>query len=189
MSTRSLLRLSAYAALIAGVLRIVAAFLSPASLGTAAEFLYLVIDLALLAALPGIYLGRHEALGRSGFVGFAIALPALAAIVGPDGQLGGIDVYRVGGGLLILGLAVLAIAQLRARIGRTWSSMGWLAAFAATIVTALLPGRTWPFALLGLLFGAAFIAAGIELLRESPAPASTPGRADNLASARPLGTQ
>ena len=57
------------------------------------------------------------------------------------------------------------------------------------IVAALLPTRTWPFALVGLLFGAAFIAAGIELLRENPASASSPERANALAPARPPGTQ
>jgi hypothetical protein len=165
MNSRSLIRLSAQAALFGGLLRIASSLVAPDTLGEAAELLYLVIDLALLAALLGIYLHRHEALGRLGFAAFAVSLPALAVIVGPDGELYGVDVYRAGGGLLVLGLALLAVAQLRARVGRTWSSIGWLGAFAMTLLGVLLPNRAWPFVAAGLAFGAAFVAASFELRR------------------------
>ena len=166
MNAHNLLRVSSNAALLGGALRIASAVLPQASLGSSAELLYLVIDLALLAALLGIYLSRHEAVGRPGFIGFAIALPALAVIVGPDGQLYGIDVYRAGGALLMVGLALIGVAQLRAKVGRTWSSVGWLAAFAMTVVLALLPTHAWPFVAVGILLGSGFIAAGWELHRE-----------------------
>jgi hypothetical protein len=84
---------------------------------------------------------------------------------------------------------LIAIMQLRLRIGRTWSSVGWLGVLAMMVVSVLLPAQSWPFAVLGILFGAAFVAAGIELLRENSEPPAIPVRSEATAPARPGGTQ
>src|SRR5262249_52336470 len=102
-------------------------------------------------------------IGVLGFVGFAIAFPAAASLVGPDGTLYGVNLYQLGGGLLTLGLAMLGIAQLRAAIGRRLSSIAWIVAFLGALATTL-PGLQGPaFIVTGVAFGFAFIAAGIEL--------------------------
>jgi len=161
MSTLSLLRCASLAAIVAGVLRILSSFLG--STGDDIELLYLVIDLGLLVGLTGIYLSAHERTGILGFVGFAIAFPAAALIVGPDGVLYGVNLYQLGAGLLVLGLAILGAAQLRARIGRTMSSLAWIVAFVAALATTIAGIRGPALVVTGVAFGFAFIAAGIEL--------------------------
>lgn len=164
MSRTFLIHLAGLAALTAGALRIGTAFTGRILIGDPAELVYLVIDLGLLVGVLGAYLSRLRDLGRLGFAGFAIALPGAASIVGPDGRMFGIELYAVGGAVMILGLALLAITQLRARIGRLGSSLGWLASLAAMAATPL-----WSvaFIVLGVTFGLAFVALGLELQHET----------------------
>jgi len=168
MQAPTLIRLSAAAAIVAGTLRIGSAFLGARLGTTAAELLYLVIDTGFVLAILGAYLSRHVQLGIAGFVGFLLALCAAASIVGPDGELAGVQMYRVGGGVLVLGLGILGAAQLRLGAQRLGSSIGWLAALVATIAAAA-SEAPWIFTLVGVLFGLAFIASGRELLSEARA--------------------
>jgi hypothetical protein len=171
MRTLTLLRCASIAAIIAGVLRIASSFLGNLT-GDGVELLYLVIDLGFLFGLTGIYLSAHERVGILGFVGFAIAFPAAAAIVGPDGPLYGLNMYQVGGGLLTLGLAILGVAQLRADIGRRTSSIAWIVAFVGAIATRIPSLSAAAFVVTGVAFGFAFAAAGVELWRASAASAA-----------------
>jgi hypothetical protein len=113
MQATSLIRFSAAAAIVAGSLRVGSSFLGPRLGTTAAELLYLVIDIGFVLAIPGAYLSRHAQLGIAGFVGFLLALCGAASIVGPDGELAGVQMYLLGGGVLVLGLGILGAAQLR----------------------------------------------------------------------------
>jgi hypothetical protein len=168
MQAATLIRCSAAAAIFAGALRIGSSFLAARLGTTAAELLYLVIDTGFVLAIPGAYLSRHGRLGIAGFVGFLLALCGAASIVGPDGELAGIQMYRLGGGILVLGLGILGGAQLRLGAERLGSSIGWLAALVATIAAAATQAP-WLVTLVGVLFGLAFIASGRELLSESRA--------------------
>ena len=162
----TLIRFSAAAAIVAGVLRVGSSFLGARLGTTAAELLYLVIDTGFVLAIPGAYLSRHERLGIAGFVGFLLALCGAASIVGPDGELAGMQMYQLGGGVLVLGLGILGAAQLRLGAQRLGSSIGWLAALVATIAAAA--GQApWLYTLVGVLFGLSFIASGRELLSET----------------------
>ena len=168
MQAATLIRFSAAAAIVAGALRVVSSFLGARLGTTAAELLYLVIDTGFVLAIPGAYLSRHERLGITGFVGFLLALCGAASIVGPDGELAGIQMYQLGGGVLVVGLGILGAAQLRLGAQRRGSSIGWLAALVATIAAAA--GQApWLYTLVGVLFGLSFIASGRELLSETRA--------------------
>ena len=59
MQATTLIRFSAAAAIVAGVLRVGSSFLGPRLGATAAELLYLVIDIGFVLAIPGAYLSRH----------------------------------------------------------------------------------------------------------------------------------
>jgi hypothetical protein len=166
MQATTLIRFSAAAAIVAGALRVGSSFLGPRLGTTAAELLYLVIDIGFVLAIPGAYLSRHAQLGVAGFVGFLLALCGAASIVGPDGELAGVQMYLVGGGVLVLGLGTLGAAQLRLGAQRLGSSIGWIAALVGTIAAAA-SQAPWLFTLAGVLFGLAFIASGHELLSET----------------------
>ena len=168
MQTATLIRSSAAAAIVAGALRVGSSFLGARLGTTAAELLYLVIDTGFVLAIPGAYLSRHGQLGIAGFVGFLLAQCGAASIVGPDGEIAGVQMYRLGGGVLVFGLGILGAAQLRLGVKRVGSSIGGLAALVATIAAAA-SQVPWLFTLGGVLFGLAFIASGRELLSETRA--------------------
>jgi hypothetical protein len=163
LSSVFLVRLAAVAAIVAGALRVGTSFAPDSFANDAAELLYVVIDLGLLSGILASYLTRIEVLGGLGFAGFAVALPGAAGMVGPDGEMFGIGLYQVGGGLMTLGLALLGVASLRARVGRRASSVGWLLSLGAAAASGTGDAA---FTALGVVFGLAFVALGRELLRE-----------------------
>ncbi len=106
MSDGTLLRISAAAAMIGGVLRIGGTFAGGLSEHDAQLF-YFVTDLFLLAGLTGIYLSQRGSLGIIGFGGFAIAVFGILMI--RSGALfGG---YGIGAAIAIIGFAVLGVAM------------------------------------------------------------------------------
>jgi len=165
MHTRTLIWLSGIAAFAAGTLRIVATLAGDRG-GDVSELLYLSVDLCLVFAIPGIYLSRHAQLGPAGFAGFLLALAGAASLVGPDGSLFGIDLYRLGGLFLMLGLGLLAHAQLAAQVQRHRSSICYLVTLLATMGAVSSTAR-WLSLAAGICFGITFIAFGLELRREA----------------------
>ena len=155
-------------AILAGALRIISTFAGARLVGDYAEVLYLLIDVGLLGSVLAAYLSCSVALGTLGFVGFGFALVGAASIVGPDGAMFGAPIYQVGGGSMVVGLALVAAAQLRARINRVGSSLCWLMALVAAGFSTTVPVS---FMILGVVFGLGFMALGLELLREAKAGA------------------
>ncbi|NJK46585.1 MAG: hypothetical protein HC933_22135 [Pleurocapsa sp. SU_196_0] len=87
MLTTRLTRFGAVLAVLAGVLRIVAAFILELP---EIEAFYLVIDLCILFGLIGVFGARLETLGWCGLIGFVVALTGAALIVGPDARYSGL---------------------------------------------------------------------------------------------------
>lgn len=165
MSSMQLARLAGVAAILAGLLRIISAFFPHLDAETA-EAVYLATDILILFGLIGIYLSRHDTLGWVGFFGFVFALTGTAIIVGTEGVLFGVPEYPLGAGLLSMGLALMALASLWSGSYPIWIPLLWLATFAAGITASAWPAQQ-PlfFHFAGVLFGASFVAAGLNLLR------------------------
>jgi len=97
----------------AGILRVATSFNSSSARGVSVELLYLGIDRLLLFAIVAVYAYVRERSGWIGFVGFVLALAGTASIVGPDGTLGGVEMYVVGATTLSIGLTVLSVGAWR----------------------------------------------------------------------------
>ena len=102
----SLFRLSAAAAIAAGLLRILASF-PLLDDHTALEWLYTVIDVLLLFGLIGIYLARAPSLGLLGLASFGLAVAALSFIGGPDADPFGFSTYQEGATVLAIAMVAL----------------------------------------------------------------------------------
>ena len=164
MTARLLERLSGVSAILAGLLRIISSFVVLDPMAT--EAVYLATDLLILFGLVGIYLSRATQMGWLGLIGFVLALSGSAMIVGPDGYFFAVSGYQLGAGLLTLGLTLIAAAALASKSYPVWIPLLWIATFLAGIATTAMPKGETAFLLAGVLFGASFIAAGYELLRE-----------------------
>jgi hypothetical protein len=162
----SLFRLSAAAAIAAGLLRILASF-PLLDDRTALEWLYTVIDVLSLFGLIGIYLARAPSLGLLGLASFGLAVAALSFIGGPDADPFGFSTYQEGATVLAITMVGLAIAWLRAGERPLSAPLCWFGSVVAAGVLARLPEPMPGYGLMvaGMLFGAGFVSAGIALLR------------------------
>lgn len=161
MKELTLFRMAGASACLAGALRIVAAFTS-GDPTTANEVLYLVIDLAMLFAVIGVYASESARTGVPGLLGFLVATAGTALIVGPDVELGGVDLYFTGSLMIAFGLAALSVTSWRRGNGRSW-----VAAFYCTSVPVGMTGYSMNidilFIMSGVLFGLGLVGSGVEL--------------------------
>jgi hypothetical protein len=167
MTPTQLFRLSAAAAIAAGIARIFVAFPLVEDAVTL-EWLYTVIDALLLLGLIGIYLARAQKLGFLGLASFAVAVAALSFIGGPDADPFGFSTYEQGAQTLAIAMLGLSLAWLRAG-ERPWAPpLCWFGSVICVGVLALIPGAS-EFGMTGaeILFGAGFALAGVDLLRRS----------------------
>jgi hypothetical protein len=74
----------------------------------AATLLYVAGNTFMLLGLIGIYAYQHEVCGVVGFVGFLVAVVGIS-VMGISGEIAGVESFIVGGGILALGLILLAI--------------------------------------------------------------------------------
>jgi len=136
------------------------------------EVLYAIIDVLMVAATLAIYVRYMSGLGVIGLIAAALACLGFASIIGPDPVMFGIDFYRLGAGIIVVSMALLAVQLLRAGEMRVASGL-WLLALAFALGLSALEEPGFLVAS-GVTFGAGFIAAGLSLL--SPVrPASKAG--------------
>lgn len=167
MNYKALYRLSGAAAMIGGLLRIIAAVPIQAD-ASALEWLYAAIDALLLFGLIGIYLARAERLGFLGLAGFAVGVAALSFIGGPDADPFGFSTYEQGAAALAIAMLGLSIAWLRAGERPLVPPLLFFASAVSAGVLNLIPGfGGYGLPLAGALFGAAFAAAGYALWRQA----------------------
>lgn len=159
--TEGLVRLGAAAAILGGVLRVVSSFIPYNADSLALETLYGVIDLSLLFGLLAVYISSAEPIGLAGLGAFVVATAGLSSIVGPDDNAFGIDFYRLGAIVFVVGLAGVSVQLLRNRT-LIVSALLWLATLAASLLALVL---TQAFAVAGMCLGAGFAIAGIDILR------------------------
>jgi hypothetical protein len=162
MSKATLFRCGGLAAIAAGVLRAGAAVVPASGPSVGLEWFYLTIDVLILFALIAIYAYQHVESGIWGFVGFVITLAGTEAIGGPDGMLGGVDIYRAGASVIGIGLVIFAIGTWQARRLPPSVPVLWIA---STVIgmTTFLVASTVPFVIAGIAFGLGFVGAGVRL--------------------------
>ncbi len=168
MTPSILYRLAATAAVLGGGARIFAAF-SLIGDPTVLEWLYAAIDVLLLMGLIGIYLDRAARLGFLGLASFAVGVAALSFVGGPDADPFGFSTYQEGAATLAIAMVALSIAWLRSGERPLAAPLCWFGSAIAAGVLGFLPAPAPSYGLLaaGVLFGAGFVSAGIDLFRRN----------------------
>lgn len=164
MTYRILLYIGALAAIAGGVPRVISSFIPYSDGAMGLEVFYGLIDLFLLCGLFAVYLRLANQLGWIGLISFLVAVTGLSSIVGPDRIFLGMDLYRLGAAVLMVGLSGLAAVMLWARVMKQ-AALYWLAALAAGTM-ATMSGSQLTFAVAGMLFGVGFVSAGVTLILE-----------------------
>ena len=166
ITSQALFRLSGAAAIAGGLMRIAAAF--PLPLGEVnLQWVYTIIDVLLLFGVIGIYLARAKALGFLGLAAFALAVSALSFIGGPDADPFGFSTYQEGAVTLAIAMAGLSLAWVRTGQKPLTPAGCWFSSIIAGGLFGYLPMPLPDYALpaAGVLFGAGFALAGLDLLR------------------------
>jgi hypothetical protein len=163
MSSTNLIRLGGLAAIIAGIMRGINSFL-PANLPSVTiEILYLITDIFILFGIMGIYGFEHQESGLWGFFGFLLAIVGTGIIIGPDGSIGGVNMYPVGSLILAAGLTLLAVGSWIANKFPRWVPAFWVLSTIVGFIGYFSPGLNLLFVISGVIFGIGFAGAGIEI--------------------------
>ncbi|NOT39879.1 MAG: hypothetical protein HOP13_05245, partial [Alphaproteobacteria bacterium] len=151
MNDRSLFRLAGAAAMLGGAMRVATAFV-PWAPGVAwLEAVAFAIDVLLLFGLMGVYLAHRAVLGWAGLAAFVLAVIGIASIVGPDAAVFGIDTYLAGVHAISVGLAVLGLVMLSARV-ETIAAIFWLASLGVGLAGGFIGQGAAGFLIGGILF-------------------------------------
>jgi hypothetical protein len=162
MNDKTLIRLSGFAALAGGGLRIAGAFLSNAFAAQTLEVFYFVTDVLLLAGLLGIYLPRRLALGWSGLTVFLTAVIGLLIVRSANVRFFGIGGYGFGAPIALIGATLLGVSMALKGEQRLAAAF-WLSSLAIGIAGSFAEPSTLPQAAAGVLFGAGFVVAGTSM--------------------------
>lgn len=168
MTPAHLFRASGAAAFTGGVLRIVSSFPITEDRVTL-EWLYTGIDVLLLFGVIGIYLARSERLGYLGLASFGVAVAALSFIGGPDADVFGFSTYQEGATTFAIAMVGLSLAWVRAGEKPLLAPVFWFASVVAAGVLGMLPAPlpNYGLTVAGILFGAGFALAGLDLMRSA----------------------
>jgi hypothetical protein len=176
LSSTTLIRWGGLAAVLAGALRAAVSFWPSSDPDVAVELLYLLIDILILFGILGVYGFLGEQSGVAGFLGFLVAVIGTAIITGPDGEIGGVDMYAAGSAMLALGLVLLAVGSWKAARLPHWVSVLWVLTAVLGLVGGAVESLDSLFVVSGVAFGVSFIGAGVRVWAEagSTAPKTQP---------------
>lgn len=163
MSSENLVRLSGLAAILAGLLRGVNSLAPSSTPSVTLELLYLLTDIFILFGIMGIYGFQYKESGLWGFLGFLFATIGTGMIIGPDGEVSGINMYPVGASILALGLTCLAIGSWIASKFPRWVPMFWVISSILGFIGYFIPNFRLLFVASGVIFGIGFAGAGIKI--------------------------
>ena len=162
-STTPLLRLSGWAAVAGGVLRIADTFTTKALPQNALTMLYFATDVLLLTGIAGVWVKQRRDLGLTGNISLAVFVVGILMIrASAFGLLG----YQPGAAVALIGMALYSVDALVKRSTPVWAPLLWLLSLAAGIASVAGYQSYAMFALAGVLFGLGFVAAGATLLRD-----------------------
>jgi len=166
LSNKSLIRWGGLAAVLAGVLRAAASLWPSVELTVTLELYYLLVDILILFGILGVYGFLAERSGVAGLLGFLLGVVGAAIIAGPDGEIGGVDMYAAGSAVLAVGLVFLAVGSWKAAMLPYWVLMLWVLTAVLGFVGARVEDLGGLFVVSGVTFGLSFIVAGVRVWSE-----------------------
>lgn len=80
----------------------------------------MLVDILILFAILGVYAFLGERSGVAGLLGFLLGVVGTAITTGPDGELGGVDMYAADSSVLAVGLVLLAVGSWKVAMLPRW---------------------------------------------------------------------
>ena len=162
MSRTNLIRWCGLAAVLAGILRLIASF-TPTAASVGIQIWYFAIDVLLLLGIVGVYEFQKQETGRWGFFGFLLALIGAGLLIGHDVDNAIVLIYPVAAFLFAVGISVLAIRSWAANTLPRWASALLITSTVIGILGFVVGGFDILFVISGVIFGIGFIGAGLTV--------------------------
>lgn len=159
-----LIRVLGSMAIAGGALRIIDNFTAGSFSPRALSLLYFVTDVFLVLGIVGICWSRRATLGIAGFAGAAIFTLGILWIRFSAFTTAGVNEYRIGAAIALIGLAVLSTEELLRRNPISAAPILWLAALLFAVAGALGLMVSLMTVAAGMAFGAGFVVAGRQVL-------------------------
>ena len=155
-------RVGGWAAILAGVLRATASFVS---LGSEVErqSLYFIVDLLLLLSVFAAYIQNHEALGRWGAAGFLTTVAGIL-LVRSSRAVPGLDLYPAGAISVAVGWVLLSLDWWRTANGPAFVPVLFVLSVLTGLVGQIVLHAPALFVASGMIFGAAMLGVGWQVL-------------------------
>jgi hypothetical protein len=162
MSKASLVSLGRIAAVLAGILRVIASSIPATTPDVALQLLYILTDIFILLGIFVLYGVRYKETGKLGFLGFLIAVVGIL-VIRSGKAIQGVDLYPAGSLIFSLGLIILGIRLWLVRVLPSWVVVLWSLSVIVGIIAYFVPSLDLLFVAAGLMFAIGFAAAGIKL--------------------------
>jgi hypothetical protein len=174
MRMDTFVRVGGAAAILAGVLRAAGSF---ASLGSEVErqSLYFIVDLLLLLGVFAAYTQNHEALGRWGVAGFLTTVAGIL-LVRSSRAVPGLDLYPAGALSVAIGWVLLSLDWRRTANGPAFVPVLFALSVVTGLVGQIVPRAEALFVASGVIFGAAMVGVGRQVLWAATAAPRARGR-------------
>ena len=162
MRMDTLIRVGGGAAILAGVLRAVASFASGGN-EVARQSLYFIVDLLLLLGVFAAYAQNHEALERWGGTGFLTTVAGIL-LVRSSRAVPGLDLYPAGALSVAIGWALLTLDWWKRANGPAFVPVLFVLSIVTGLVGQIVPPAAVLFVASGVIFGAAMVGVGRQVL-------------------------
>ena len=160
-------RLAGACAIAGGLLRIAAAF-APGHVPEGwTQPLYLATDILMTFGLLGVYARWRDDLGWSGFAGFVLSIVGVMIVRTYGGEAQG---YAIGAALWSIGMLLIGGSNLFGGGMPKLASWLWVGSFVVGALGVVVRDRTNSLVIAGVAFGAAFVVAGLGLMRDDASP-------------------
>jgi hypothetical protein len=156
-----LIRFGGIAAIVAGVLRVIASFVPDSN--PRVMFLYLLTDVFLFFGSIGLYSFQQKKIGVAGTLGFLLQLGGILILIGRDVGVFGASLYPVGALTFAAGLDPFAIGAWRVKMLPSWILFLWILSTAIGPIGYFASGLSVLFVVSGILFGIGFASAGFVI--------------------------
>jgi hypothetical protein len=162
MRLDTLIRVGGGAAIFAGVLRVVGSFASGGS-EVARQSLYFIVDLLLLLGVFAAYTQNHEALERWGAAGFLTTVAGIL-LVRSSRAVPGLDLYPAGALSVAIGWVLLSLDWWKRANGPAFVPVLFVLSIVTGLVGQIVPRAAVLFVASGVIFGAAMVGVGRQVL-------------------------
>lgn len=160
------IRIYATACVVSGVLRAVSSFIDYESAPESIELLYMVIDLGFILGLIGFYSLYRQKMSWLGHSGFIVSICGFALIAGPEAKIFNVGIYQIGSPIIGIGILLLSVEIIRAHLIGLVAPISLIASVLLG-VASMFTGVPYLFTVTGILFGAGFVALGLQVWRSS----------------------